>query len=70
MKPEELVTIRTFSNVIDAEITLGHLKSHGIEASIRKDDSGGMRPHFQLTQGVDLVVRRKDAKQAEEVLKA
>jgi len=29
-----------------------------------------MRPHFQLTQGVDLVVRRKDAKQAEEVLKA
>jgi hypothetical protein len=70
MKMEDLVTLRTFSNVVDAEIALGHLSSNGIEASIKKDDSGGMRPHFQLTHGVDLVVRKKDAKRAEQVLNA
>ena len=70
MKPEELTTIRTFSNLVDAQVAVNHLKSQGIEATIKKDDSGGMRPHFQLTHGVDVVVRKKDADRALEVLKA
>jgi hypothetical protein len=70
MNKEELVTIRTFSSSVEAEMTLGHLKSQGVDAFIKKDDSGGMRPHFQLTLGVDIIVRAKDTRRAEKVLSA
>jgi hypothetical protein len=70
MKPEELITFRTFSNLIEAEIAASHLKSQNIEVMVKKDDSGGMRPHFQLTQGVDLIVRKKDLDRAKEILAA
>ncbi|MGD0038430.1 MAG: DUF2007 domain-containing protein [Bacteroidota bacterium] len=68
MKPEELVTLRTFSNVIEAEVAAGHLKSQKIKVMVKKDDSGGMRPHLQLTQGVDLIVRKKDLDRAKKIL--
>jgi hypothetical protein len=70
MKPEELVTLRTFSNLIEAEIAAGHLNSQDIQVMVKKDDSGGMRPHLQLTQGVDLIVRKKDLDRAEKILTA
>jgi hypothetical protein len=70
MKPRDILTLRTFSNMVDAEVALAHLHSHGIQASLRKDDSGGMRPHFQITHGVHLVVRKEDAERAERTLKA
>jgi hypothetical protein len=40
MKPEELVTLRTFSNILEAEIAAGHLNSQNIETMVKKDDSG------------------------------
>jgi hypothetical protein len=70
MNKETLVTLRTFSNVIDAEVALGHLESQGIKAFIKKDDSGGMRPHFQLTHGVEIIILEKDLKKGERVLAA
>ena len=70
MKRDDLVTIRTFTNILDAEVAVEHLESHGIPASIKKDDSGGMRPQLQLTQGVDVLIRKKDATKAEKVLVA
>jgi hypothetical protein len=70
MKPEELVTLQTFSNLLEAEIAVGHLKSQNIEAIVKKDDSGGMRPHLQMTQGVDLIVRKKDLNRARKILTA
>jgi hypothetical protein len=70
MKPEELVTLQTFSNLLEAEIAVGHLKSQNIEAIVKKDDSGGMRPHLQMTQGVDLIVRKKDLNRAKKILTA
>jgi hypothetical protein len=70
MEPEELVTLRTFSNLIEAEIAAGHLNSQDIQVMVKKDDSGGMRPHLQLTQGVDLIVRKKDLDRAEKILTA
>jgi len=68
MKPEELVTLRTFSNLLEAEIAVSHLKSQNIEAIVKKDDGGGMRPHLQMTQGVDLIVRKKDLDRAKKIL--
>ena len=70
MTQNEFFTIRTFSNLLDAEVAVEHLKSHRIEASIKKDDAGGTRPHLQLTFGVDVVIFKKDAKRAEEILTA
>lgn len=51
-----LKTIATFSTEIDAELLKGMLDSSGIESFIFKDDCGGMRPHMQLTDGVQLKV--------------
>ena len=68
MKSEELVTLRTFSNVLEAEIVAGHLNSQNIETMVKKDDSGGMRPHLQITQSVDLIVRKKDLERAKKIL--
>ena len=68
MKSEELVTLRTFSNVLEAEIVAGHLNSQNIETMVKKDESGGMRPHLQITQGVDLIVRKKDLERAKKIL--
>lgn len=70
MKSDEVVVVRTCASEVEAQILLGHLASSGIEAYIAKDDSGGMRPHLQLTQGVDVVVHRKDLKKADQVLKS
>jgi hypothetical protein len=70
MKRDVLVTIRTFTNLLDAEVAVEHLESHGIPASIKKDDTGSLRPHLQLTQGVDVVIRKTDTKKAEKVLVA
>ena len=38
MKDDDtLVLHRTFASVLDAEIALEHLESHGVEAMIRRD---------------------------------
>ena len=70
MSKDNLVTVKTFSNIIDAQVAQEHLTSHRIKAMIKKDDSGGMRPHLQYTQGVAVVVFEKDAEKAREVLAA
>lgn len=44
MDTTRIVTIRSFSNEMDAEIARQHLESAGIEAFVRKDDYGGMQP--------------------------
>lgn len=68
--PNELVTIETFQNEIEAELTKEHLKSEGIKSFIFKDDCGGTRPHMQLTAGVELKVRQTDYSQASGILKS
>ena len=66
----ELVTIETFQNDIEAEIVKGRLMNAGIKSFIFKDDCGGTRPHMQLTLGVDLKVRQIDFARASEVLES
>lgn len=67
---DNLVLLRTFSSLLDAEIALEHLESHGIDATIRRDDSGGMAPYRQQTLGVDILVLDGDHDKAERVLDA
>jgi hypothetical protein len=70
MDTTQLVTIRTFSNDMDAGIARQHLESAGIPAFVRKDDYGGMQPYMQSAQGVFLEVHEGEAKKADRILRA
>ena len=63
------VVIERFENEVDAEIAKAHLEAEGIEASIIKDDAGGMLPSLQQSSGVRLLVANERAIQAKEILR-
>ena len=62
-----MVVIRTFLNNVDAELAKSALEAADINAVIRADDCGGVRPHLWMG-GVELLVEEADKAQAEEVL--
>jgi hypothetical protein len=70
MDTSRLVTLRSFSTSLDAEIAKQHLESAGVQAHIRKDDYGGLEAAIQSIEGVFLQVLEKDAETAEEILKS
>lgn len=64
------IVLKTFISEFEAEIAKGILEEEGIKSYISSDDTGGMRPHLQLTLGVRLIVMEKDLQRAEEILDA
>jgi len=66
---DELVNIRMFSNEMDASMAQQILEQSEISSFVSADDAGGMEPHLQMSMGVRLVVNRKDAERALEILK-
>ena len=68
MKNTELVVLRTFPNVIAAEMAKTTLDSAEIDSFLRSDDSGHLDPALSLTNGVKLLVRAEDAEAAAEML--
>jgi len=67
MAASDLVVLRTFLNVIDAELAKSVLDAANLRSFIRADDAGGMRPHFWM-HGVQLLVRAEDLEEATELL--
>lgn len=67
---DELVNIRTFSNVMDASMAQQILEQSDISSFVSADDAGGMEPQLQLSMGVRLVVNRADADRALEILRS
>ncbi|MGB2868779.1 MAG: DUF2007 domain-containing protein [Bacteroidota bacterium] len=65
---DKLVVIKTFGSEIDARVAKSLLDSKGIDSIIEKDDVGGLQPNFQLTSGVNLIVREKDKQKAVRLL--
>ncbi len=65
---DKLITVKSFQDVIEAEVAKGLLESSGIKSYIFKDDCGGMRPHFQTTLGVEVKVISGDYKDASNLL--
>ena len=63
------VVVESFENEIDAEIAKARLEAEDIEASIVKDDAGGMFPSLQQTAGVRLLVPEDRAERAKEILR-
>ncbi len=66
----ELVTIKSFPNEIEAGLAKGYLLNAGISSFIFKDDCGGARPHMQLTLGVELKTRQVDFERASDILES
>src|SRR5262249_27229266 len=61
----ELVVIRTYQTVIDAQVAKTALDSVGIDSMIRSDNEGGRAPLLALTLVVQLLVRAGEAEVAE-----
>ena len=61
---DNLVSIKSYSNEIDAQIFQGKLKASGIKSFIFKDDCGGTDPIMQIAFGVQLKVNQRDASKA------
>ena len=70
MAESTLTTVRTFMSIFEAEVAQSALDAAGIDSLLRKDDCGGLRPHMQMTEGVELLVREEDAEEADAVLTA
>lgn len=62
------VVVGTFSSLVDAQVAQGTLESLGVPALLEADNCGGMRPHFDLTIGVRLLVAEPEADRAREIL--
>jgi hypothetical protein len=67
MKESDLVVLRTFANVIEAEVAKSALEAADVDSFIQSDDAGGMRPHLGMNQA-RLVVRSEDAEKARGIL--
>jgi hypothetical protein len=67
MPDSEPVVLRTFINVVEAEIAQTALEAAGIPSFVRADDCGGLHPHLQL-RGTALLVRAEDRAEAEQLL--
>ena len=64
------MVLRVFDNELEAGLTRQMLQNAGVTVFIVKDDAGGMEPHLQRTTGVRLVLPRRDAETALDILKA
>jgi hypothetical protein len=64
----DLIVIRTFGNMFEAEVAQSALEAAGIESLLRADDAGGVQPGLWVGRGVELLVHAEDAGRANEVL--
>lgn len=61
------VTVTVVGSRIEAELTVGLLRSHGVSAALSADDAGGQEPQLQL-QGVRVLVAAADEASARRLL--
>jgi len=66
----KIITLKSYSSRIEADIAKGLLKVNGIKSLVSADDAGGLRPFpFAYVQGVELKVLDEDFDRAAELLK-
>ena len=70
MRGANLVVVGAFGTAPEAELAKGALQTAGIDAMIRADSVGGMRPHVAWASGgYKVLVREEDEEAAREVLR-
>jgi len=67
---DEIVVLRVFDNEVEARMAQQLLQGEGVATFVFKDDGGGMEPHLQRTIGVRLMLNKKDAERAQDILQA
>lgn len=65
---ENIVPVAFFSNEIEAELAQATLAAAGIESFLKFEDTGGMMPVLQQSEGVALLVHRERYAEAQTVL--
>jgi hypothetical protein len=68
MGDTELVVVHSFGNRAEADLAKSALEAAGIDALVRSDDAGGLRPHMTFVNGAELLVRPEDEAAARDVL--
>jgi hypothetical protein len=68
MSANDLVILSTFNNQIEADLARSALEAIGIESMIRADDAGGEQPGLWVGEGVQILVRERDAELARTVI--
>ena len=64
----DLVVLRTFPTVIEADLAKSALDSVGIDSMVRSDNEGGQTPGLAFSQGAELLVRADDVEAANDML--
>jgi hypothetical protein len=64
---QDLVVVGNYLNHFTADVARTALEAAGIDAMIRSDDCGGLRPHLWMG-GIQLLVRAEDQRRALDVL--
>jgi hypothetical protein len=64
------VVVRRFMTQSEADLARAILAANGIEASLLRDDAGGMLPAMSLMSEIRVVVAPEDAEAAREILEA
>src|SRR2546430_17738780 len=71
MDHDDLVELRKFSHLHEAEIAVSTLEAAHIDAILRDSSFGGFRPESSITSGgVTVLVRRGELQTANDVLDA
>ena len=68
MSADDLVILSTFNNHIQADLARSALDAMGIESMVRADDAGGEQPGLWIGEGVQVLVRERDAELAKMVI--
>jgi hypothetical protein len=67
---EGFVPVATYSSQIDAELAQATLASAGIDAYLQYEDTGGMLPVLQQSEGVKLLVDPSNLEEARTILES
>jgi hypothetical protein len=65
---ENFVSAATYTNEVEAELAQATLAAAGIESYLKYEDIGGMLPVLQESEGIDVLVEKKNLIEAQAVL--
>ena len=65
---ENFVTVATYTNEVEAELAQATLSAAGIESYLKYEDIGGMLPVLQESEGIEVLVEKKNLIEAQAVL--
>jgi hypothetical protein len=69
MEEDDLIVVHAFGSQPEADLARSALDAAGIDAMVRADSGGGMRPALAWSGvGFEVLVRAEDAQAAREIL--